>query len=110
MSARSFTKQNLRFLVNIHPRGETEIAELVGRPVTQQKISSVFHGKYLKPNEVHAIELKFGIPDGWLHDYPIEKAWKHLRRIQQMSLEDKKAVHGLLQFASDLLRQKTSTP
>ena len=103
MSAESFTQQNLEWLIKITDRGETRIAEMVGPPITRPKLSKAVNGKrHLTRTEARAIELHFGIPNRWLHDYPIQKAWRPLIiELQKMSPEVRTVIDSLLKFASD---------
>ena len=98
----SFVKPNLRYLIRVTPRGETGIAEQVGLPITQPKISNAIHGNFhLRREEVRAIELKFGIPKDWMYEYPLEKMYSLLRKISDLCPDKSqlKVIHRLLKIA-----------
>ena len=102
MHTKSIIQQNLRHLIKVIPRGETGIAERVGSPITQIKLSNAVHGKrHLTPTEARAIEFKFGIPDGWLRDYDLEKVYGLLREIADLCSDGRRlrVVHRLLRIA-----------
>ena len=68
-----FIKQNLRYLATIYT--QDGIAKKVGHGLSHQRISGVIHGvQRLTLAQLQAIEREYGIPKGWLHEYPIKTA------------------------------------
>lgn len=96
------TRQNLRDLATIYT--QEGIAKKVGHRLNQRLISSIIHGERpLAPAQAQAIELEFGIPDGWLRNYPLKKVLPLLRELQKLCPDHKKLtlVHRLLKIALD---------
>lgn len=95
-------QQNLRYLIRVVPRGQTGIAERVGPPISQTKLSNAIHGKSgLTTIETRAIERKFGIPCGWLRIYRLEKIYGLLREIAELCPDEQrlKVVHRQVEIA-----------
>ncbi len=108
----SHVQQNLRYLIAVIDRGEIGIAATVGLSITQTKLSNAIHGKrHLTPTEVRAIELKFGIPNGWLRKYPLNKMFGLLTEIKTLCPDERKlkVIHRLLGIALDNASTKKQT-
>src|SRR5712691_8798482 len=104
MRIMSNVQQNLRHLIAVTDRGETGIAAIVGLPITQPKLSNAISGnRHLTSTEARAIELKFGIPNGWLHKYSLNKMLGLLAEIKVLCPDERKlkVVHRLLGIALD---------
>jgi hypothetical protein len=96
------TRQNLKDLAAIYTQGG--IAKKVGHSLNQRLISSIIRGERpLTPAQAQAIELEFGIPHGWVRNYPLKKVLPLLRELQKLCPDHKKLtlVHRLLEITLD---------
>ena len=106
--AETYTVLNLRYLARIYT--QERIAKMSGCGLTQELISEIIHGKkYLKLSQAQAIELSFGIPNGWLRKYPIAKLLALLHEIKKMCPDaiKWKLAHRLLEIALDNTPQRS---
>ncbi|MBI5901227.1 MAG: hypothetical protein HZB40_18665 [Rhodocyclales bacterium] len=104
----SFTQQNLRELARIYT--QEGIAKKVGHGLNQRQISGVIHGeRRLATVQSHAIEREFGIPRGWLSNYPIKYVLSLLRELRQICPDDQKLelLHRFLKTALDNAPSRT---
>ena len=99
MRASKMRRENLKRLAD--SRTQTKLAtDLEHDMLTQQVISSIIRGKrILHDSEARHVEMKLGIPLGWMDKYPFKvKTLMLARDFNKLDAASKEIVSKLLQF------------